>query len=299
MKMKNTRLLMAGTILAWLPAATMTAATYAIATRDVQLNGNNVFVDSFDSTDPLRSTDGRYDPLKGGGDAAVVGSELGIHNANNVGTVSLLGRLETSWPFSLEMGAQSSIGSIAWHQAGMAGIEPGYHTTNFTFTFPDPVPPFAGFVPASGVYDGVFYNYLLDSDGNYELPSLTLSGGQKMLVTHRCALYVKGNATLSGNALIQILPSASLVLYVNGTANLRGAGIVNQGASGNFTFAGVGSNPSLNLRVTTPFSGVIYVPSGVCTITSGGGTAADLQGAVFARTVVLGTPINLHFDEGL
>src|SRR5689334_10673929 len=89
------------------------AAPYAIATREIRLNGYNLFVDSFNSADPLRSTGGQYDPLKAGGDQSSVGAESGVSNSINVGTVTIWGRLETGFPFSLQFGPQSSIGSAA------------------------------------------------------------------------------------------------------------------------------------------------------------------------------------------
>jgi hypothetical protein len=174
--------------------------------------------------------------------------------------VEILGRLETGLPFALEFGAQSTIGSIAWHQSGQTGIEPGFHTTNFVFEFPDVVPPPVGLFPASGTIDGVFYNYLLET-GDYNLASLAMSGGEKMLVRGSSRLDISGNATLSGNSYILILPSAKLQLYVGGTANLRGNGIINQGAPLNFMYVGTGANQTLNLRVTTPFVGIIYAPT--------------------------------------
>jgi hypothetical protein len=280
-----------------LPLASQ-AALRAIATRDIQLNGYDLFVDSFNSTDPLRSTDGQYDILKGGGDASIVGSEAGVHNANNVANVEIFGQLMTGLPFVLEIGAQSSIGSAAWHQNGQTGIEPGFQTTDFTFLYPDAVPPFGGVAPTSGTYNGVVYTYILSS-GAYDLPSLTLSGGQNMLVTGAASLNVRGNVNLSGNGSIVILPSASLQLFVAGKGNLRGNGIVNKGSPHNFSYFGRFPSSTLDLRVTTPFVGLIYVPASVCTISSSGNTAADLQGAIVAGTIVLAAPVNFHFDEGL
>jgi hypothetical protein len=54
-RMNNSLLLFLGTILISLPIHSE-AAPYAIATRDIHLNGYNLSVDSFNSTDPLRST---------------------------------------------------------------------------------------------------------------------------------------------------------------------------------------------------------------------------------------------------
>ena len=276
------------------------AAPYAVATRALHLNGYDLFVDSFDSADPLRSTGGQYDPAKSGGDQGHIASEAGVLNSINVGTVLIWGGLDTGFPFSLAFGAQSSIGSSAWHQALQTGIEPGFHGTNYVWQFPDVVPPFfAGLVPTPGSYNGESYTYILNL-GDYRLPSLTLSGGQKMLVTSTARLDITGNVSLSGNSQIVILPSASLQLFVGGTtANIRGNGILNQGVPRNFMYYGTGANTELHLRVTTPFVGLIYAPRATCTVISGGNSAADMQGAAVVQSLELGADVNFHFDEEL
>jgi len=268
---------------------------YSIATREVQLNGYNLFMDSFDSSDPALSTNGHYDPAKGGGDGSRLGALDGIMNANNVGTVDLWGGLDTGVPYSLGFGPASVIGSALWHLSSNAGIEPGYHTTNFVWSFPDVALPFGGTAPVGGTHDGVQYDYIL-GNGDYRLGSLTLSGGQTLLVTGAAQLVVAGNASLSGNGQILILPTASLRLFVAGRANLRGNGVVNQGVPANFLYLGTPSNTELNLRINTPFIGGIYAPSAVCTISSTGGGNADMQGAVIVRSVELGANLDFHYD---
>jgi hypothetical protein len=142
----------------------------------------------------------------------------------------------------------------------------------------------------------VYYDYIL-TIGDYRLPSLVLSGGQKMLVTGVARLDIPGNVNLTGNGQVVILPEASLQLFVAGTANLRGGGIINQGVASHFIFFGVGLFSELNLRVATPFVGGIYAPRATCTITSAGGSSADLQGAVVTRSIQLGADLDFHFDE--
>jgi hypothetical protein len=113
-------------------------------------------------------------------------------------------------------------------------------------------------------------------------------------------LDISGNVSLSGNSHILILSSANLQLYVGGTtANFRGGGIINQGVPRTFTYFGIGANSEVNLRVTSPFVGGIYAPNAVCTVSSGGNTAADMQGAVVVRSMVLGADVDFHFDEDL
>ena len=47
--------------------AQQSACSYSfglVSKTDIDLKGNDVYVDSFDSTDPTKSTDGQYDPAK-------------------------------------------------------------------------------------------------------------------------------------------------------------------------------------------------------------------------------------------
>src|SRR5688572_4394245 len=104
------------------------AAPYAIAAQEINLNGYNLLCDSFDSSDPTRSTDGHYDPAKAGGDGAYLASANGIFNSASVANVSIWGFIETKPEFTLAIGPVGSIGSTAWHQAAATGIEPGHHT---------------------------------------------------------------------------------------------------------------------------------------------------------------------------
>jgi hypothetical protein len=272
---------------------------FAIAVREViNLSGNNLFCDSFNSADTNRSTDGRYDPLKAG-DLANVGSESGILNSMSVGNADIWGSLGTSTQYTLALGPFSSVGSIAWHQAGQIGIEPGHHQTDFQWNFPDVQVPFgAPLVPAGGVVNGVSYNYVLGTDF-YRLTSLTMSGNQKMLVTGDAILHVTDTINLSGNAHILILPGAKLKLFAGGPASVRGGGIINQGAANGFYYLGLPGSATLDLRATMPLLGVIYAPSVACTITGKGSDAAEVHGQILCRTLTLGNHLQLHYDEAL
>jgi hypothetical protein len=125
--MKKTSQIFLACLLAFLPLAGR-AAPFAIATRDIQLNGYDLFIDSFNSADPLRSTGGQYDPLKGGGDASIIGSEAGVNNANNLANVQLFGRLKTGLPFVLAVPKAQLEARL--QQSGQTGIEPGFQTTD-------------------------------------------------------------------------------------------------------------------------------------------------------------------------
>jgi hypothetical protein len=270
---------------------------YAIAVRELNLNGNNLFCDSFNSADTNRSTDGRYDPLKAG-DLANVASESGILNTIGVGNVEIWGSINTSTQYTLAIGPLSSIGSVAWHQAAQTGIEPGYHFTDFQWIFPDVAPPFGGAVPAPGIVDGVSYTFVLTT-GDYRMSSLTMSGNQRMIVLGPARLHVTGTVNLSGNASILIVPEGKLEWYVGGAASIRGDGIINQGTANGFLYLGLAGSATLNLRTVTPLLGSIYAPSVACTITAGGSAEAEIHGIIICRTLALGNSLQLHYDEAL
>jgi hypothetical protein len=281
-----------------LPPAS-SGAPYAIAAKQVDLKGYRLLVDSFDSADPTRSTDGRYDPLKAG-DTGDVATEAGILNSLNVGDVQIWGGVLTGSPFSLALGPVSSVGSAAWHQAGQLGIEPGYHDTTFVWAFPDVALPSAGWLtPVGGTLDGVYYTYILGA-GDYRLSSLSMSGSQKLLAIGAARLVVDGNLSLSGNAEIIVLPSAALRLYSQAaTVNFRGNGISNLGAARNFLYLGLPGNTTVNLRIGRPFVGSIYAPSAVCNLTSAGGGVAGIEGLIISQSVELGANVRLHLDLDL
>ena len=272
---------------------------YGFAARQTTLNGYDLFTDSYNSGDTNRSSAGLYDPAKAG-DLGNVWSEGGILNSIGVGNVSIWGKLTTGSSYSLQMGPDSSIGSMAWHQSGQLGIQPGYLQTGFMWQFPDVLLPFTTWMePAGGTYDGESYNYLLNT-GDYRLSSLNLSGNEKMVVAGSARLYVPDELSLKGNATLRILPGAQLILFVGAeTANISGTGIVNEGVARQFIYFGLPGNHTLNLRFTTPLIGLIYAPQAICYVTAKGNAAAEMEGVVIVQEVELGAALRFHYDEAV
>ena len=289
------QLVVCAIIAALLPKAA--AAPYAIAGEQINLNGYNLLCDSFNSGDTNRSTNGHYDPAKAG-DGAFVGLSSGILNSGSVGNADIWGYLDTQVPFTIAIGPQGTIGSTTWHLAGMTGIEPGHHTTNYPAMFPDPIPPFPGVVPTGGTVDGVTYTYVLGAS-NYDLNALSLSGNEKMLVNGNASLYVHGNLKVSGNAFIRIEPSARLWLYVSGeSANVAGAGIINLGTASGFLYLALAANTSVTLK-TSSLVGQIYAPRAAVTISNAGNAVTQFEGLMVVKSLSLNADLNLHFDEAL
>ena len=115
------------------PTTLFTAAMVSKYTID--LKGNGVAADSFDSSDPAKSTNGKYDATKytgNFGDVATIDSLIvGVQNAN------IYGKLHTGPAGGYALGPQGGVGTHAWQAANGGGLQPGYFLQDANFTFPD------------------------------------------------------------------------------------------------------------------------------------------------------------------
>ena len=122
-----------------------------VAKNSIDMNGNNVHTDSFDSMDPLHSTNGAYYAAwaKDNGDVAVNAS---LTNSLNAGNADIYGHVSVGPGGTIAVGAQGSIGSTSWHLNGSGGVESGWSKNDMNVSFPDVQVPFSGggFTPSGG-----------------------------------------------------------------------------------------------------------------------------------------------------
>ena len=165
--------------------------TGAMAVREsIAFKGSGVLVNSFDSADPLASTDGQYDPTKAR-DHGDIMTNSGLTNSLLIGNAKVYGHLRAPRDGVVVLGPSGSVGSILWHLNGAIGIEPGWYVEGSPLVFPDAEVP-TGHVyvtPVPGTVNGTNYTYVL-SDGHYILPELL----GRMAITGRATLYVSGSA---------------------------------------------------------------------------------------------------------
>jgi hypothetical protein len=271
-----------------------------VAKGSINLNGQNVRSDSFESTDPLFSTGGKYDPAKFR-DHGDVASNASINGILNQGNSDIYGHVSTGPGGSVAVGANGSAGSKAWVDGGNTGIQAGWFSDDMNVTFPEMSLPFVGgaFAPASGSLTGTNYTYVLGS-GNYEMAALTMSGENVMIVTGDAVLLVTSSLSLSGRSQILLAPGATLSVYMSGSsASLGGNGIVNSGNALDFSYYGLPSNTSLSLVGNSAFTGTIYAPSAAFSLGGGGNSVSDFSGASVTSTVVMNGHFSFHYDENL
>jgi hypothetical protein len=274
-----------------------------VAKGSINLNGNNITTDSFDSGNPNYSTKGLYDPAKRR-DHGDVATDSTIVDSLSVGNADLWGRASTGPGGSVTIGPNGSVGDLAWHQSH-SGIEPGWTNNDMNVAFPEVTVPFtSGFTPQSGTLGKNTYTYLLDggsSGADYSITDLTLSGKQSMFVTNKVRLLVTGTLSVSGNASIEVATNSSLKIYVQGAnASLGGNGVANDtGNATNFFYFGLPTNTSLSFSGNAAFTGVIYAPDARFSLGGGGNNTLDFIGASVSSTVSMNGHFNFHYDESL
>lgn len=272
-----------------------------VAKGVIDLRGNNIQTDSFDSTDSNYSTGGKYDAAKAR-DHGDVATNSGLINSLNVGNAEIYGHASTGPGGSISVGSNGGVGSKAWLDAGNHGIQSGYSSDDMNVAFPDVKVPFSG--GSSGVsggnVGGTSYKYVVGS-GNFEMTDLSMSGNQEMIITGNAVLYVHGDISLSGNARIIIQNGASLKLYAGGAnASLGGNGVFNSNANAlSFSFYGLPTNTSLSFGGNAAFTGLIYAPSADFTLGGGGSGTYDFVGSSVTKTVTMNGHFHFHYDEAL
>lgn len=123
-----------------------------VAKTNIDMNGNNIRTDSFDSTNPLYSTNGLYVQSKARdhGDVAVNSS---LTNSLNVGNAEIYGRVSTGPGGTIAIGSQGAVGDAAWHAGNNNGIKGGWSSDDMNVSFPDvTVPTATAFTPSGGYY---------------------------------------------------------------------------------------------------------------------------------------------------
>ena len=267
-----------------------------VAKEFIDLNGNNIRTDSYDSRYHEWSDNGKYpknDPSKqrDNGDIGCNGLVIDIGNAD------IYGRARTGPGGAVLFNNNGSVGDKAWHAGGNTGIKPGWFSDDMNLELPNVEMPFtAGIPPLQGVWvDGIRYDYVLD---NGQYATATLDG--KVLVRGNAKLYVRNSINMTGQEGIWIQSGATLHLYMDGPqANLGGNGVINPGVSTNFYYFGSANNTSVSLAGNGEFSGIMYAPNAAWTGNGGGNGAMDFCGAGVFKSVTLNGHYSFHYDEAL
>ena len=306
---------------AWLPSprtvrvSTTNDAIFAkglVAKGNIDLSGNGIASDSYDSLNPSYSTGGMYDASKRR-DKGDIATNSSINDSLNIWNAEVYGKVSTGpgGTFGIHNG---KVGNLAYHaDPSMTGVQTGYATDDMNVYFPDVDHPGGGFSPAVGmpaawpsgpyVIDGVptVYNYIVGG-GHYQLKTGLTLNNKNMVITAPTVLLIDGDISISGGiGGITIAPGASLQIYMTGaTTTIGGQGIINKaGRPANFSYWGLPSNTLVKIQGNGDFIGTIYAPQAALVLGGGGASGDDFMGAAVAGSVKMGGHYKVHYDESL
>jgi hypothetical protein len=248
--------------------------------------GGNFHADSYDSSDPLFSTGGAYDPAKASDKALVATTGSGFTLS---GSSHIYGSVASGPGGKIITGGAAIIGDQNWNTKG---IESGHSTNGFTMSMPDVVVPFqSANAPTNGAVNGTNYTYVLEG-GKYMSPNLDAAGSSTtMIVESDSILYVTGNVNLSK---IVFAPGAKLDLYLGGSSINFTPALVGATAP-QFSIFGLPSCTTMTLSGGMAFNGVIYAPE--CDLKAAGNSS--LAGSIVAKSFTCTGTFDFHYDLGI
>lgn len=258
-----------------------------IAEGNIDLKGNNVATDSFNSAVPGLNTNGYYNPsmIRSNGDIASFSGVVNVGNADIRGSVLL--------------------GPTASDAIQKNGYITGGVSNDFNVNFENVVLPSTSPIPASNpllpfVFNGVTYDYAFLLGGYYSINNLK---NQNIYV----APGVSVTLLLTGNATANViyvdgagLTSGKLTIYMDGPSfTLSGNETVNSGNAANLSYYGTTNNTSITFSGNSSFTGTIYAPQADFSLGGSGGSTYDFVGASVTKTVTMNGHFNFHYDENL
>lgn len=274
-----------------------------VAKRSVDLRANNCYVDSYDSTDPAKSTLFQYDFSKRQANGDVASNDTITNSVDiTIGNTEIYGRAMVSPTGAITFGPNGSVGStfVSGQRADSVAeaLSDGSLRRDFAVDIPDvKLPGGATTWPALGSIQ----NATAIGAGDYRVDSIALSGndGKVITITGNVRLYVTGDIDLAGNASILISSNSSLQVYAADSCHVAGNGVVNQSLTPiKCQFYGLPTCTDFTLSGNGQWIGVVYAPEAAMTM-NGGGAHGDMSGAVVANTIALNGGTQFHYDESL
>src|SRR4029450_10311920 len=114
----------------------MLFADAMVAKDTIDLGGNGMEIDSFDSADPNYSTNGLYDPTKRK-DNGKVATNSRFTNSFVTGNATIRGTIATGPGGLPKIGSNSTVGDNAWVDGDNLGLQPGAFTDDMNASFDD------------------------------------------------------------------------------------------------------------------------------------------------------------------
>ena len=143
-----------------------------VAKRKIDLKGNGILTDSFDSENLWKSNFGQYDASVYAGDEGNVASNDGVVSTISVQNARIYGKAHVGAEGTVAIGG-GAVGKHDWQNAGNTGAQPGYVLQDAHFDFPTTGLPYSTGLPlgAPQTIVTVTYDYNRSSTSSTTYPN--------------------------------------------------------------------------------------------------------------------------------
>ncbi len=263
----------------------------------VNMNNHNVVVDSFDSTDPTKSTNGQYDPSKRQQNGHVATNSKLI----DAGNAHIYGNVMTNEGRALRINNITGEHQNDFYRDLMLVQRPTWTNINAS--------------PTSITGNHTFVAGPPFSPTRYKVNNISMTGQNTLTFSlppgqnkGEVEIWVTGNLRTSGNGQILVPAGVSVRVYFEQDVDITGNGVVNQNQkASSFQMYGVmrsdGFSPTPGTREVKvagngAFYGTIYAPEHALTL-RGGGNSGTMVGAAVGYAIFMNGGTNFHYDESL
>ena len=260
----------------------------------VDLTNQNIVVDSYDSRDPNKSTNGLYDVAKRqeNGDIATDGDVIDAGNAQIYGDVA------TNSGTVIGAANVTGVERDDFYQEPIPVGAPTWTSYNSTVTSVSNTTT----LTASATPGASAARYQLSSVNLSGSNTLTLAGDPGGAPTY-IEIYVTGDISFTGQSQIIVQPGVVAKIYAGGNVDIAGNGMWNKNDQpSDLQLFGIqpsdGSERHISLGGNGQIVASVYAPNHDVTI-NGGGTNGHVFGSVVGATVTMTGVTNLHYDEKL
>jgi hypothetical protein len=268
----------------------------------LDLTDQNIIIDSYDSRDAAKSTNGLYDVAKRqhNGNIATNGNLINAGNARVFGDVAT------------NAGTVSGVANVTGAQRTdfyqdlarvLAPTDPNYQPAPWGSVNASPSVVNGTTTLAASAVEGTHAS-------RYVVSAITIEGTQKLTLAGNAAgtttyieVYVTGAVNASGNAEIIVEPGVHAKIIVAGNVKIAGNGIMNRNNQpGDLQIYGISpldnSPRIMEIGGNTHLSAAVYAP-GFDVQINNGGTRGSVYGSFVGKTVKMNGVTDLHYDEAL
>jgi hypothetical protein len=297
----------------------------------IDLNNHNIFVDSFNSTDPNRSVNGAPDARDANGHLM---TNIGQFDAPNF-NVPLAANIATNSPFA-NIGNASVYGDVLTN----GGVTDGNGATVTSISnvkgqiisdYYEPIEPiYAPQWSNATVINSVnnsktFTGGTSTNSARYQVGTIAsignikLSGGKQVTFDfgntngtsdpskNYIELYVTGDFTTRGSGTtdgsVVIVNGVNVKIYVAGNLNFSGNGLINyNNVASSLEIYGIsppdGTTQTFTLAGNSDFYGTVYAPGADLKL-AGGGSSGEFVGSFTGKSAFLNGTTQIRYDEAL